>query len=79
MGALYCFAVLFTANLAAQPATLTVTVADENSVAVPNARITLQFPNAPLLRCETRFDGRCVFTNLEPGRERRVLRQHCRG
>jgi hypothetical protein len=61
-------ALLFSGSLnAAQSATLTVTVVDKNSVAVPSARVTLQLPNAPLLRCETRFAGRCVFDNLTPG------------
>jgi hypothetical protein len=53
--------------LAAQPAILTVTVLDENSAAVPNVRITLEQQNAPTLRCETAFEGRCQFLNLVPG------------
>jgi hypothetical protein len=61
-------ALLFSGSLAAaQSATLTVTVVDENSVTVPSARITLQSPNTQLPRCETRFTGRCVFDNLTPG------------
>jgi len=52
---------------AAQSATLTVTVVDENSVAVANARVTLEPRSALLLRCETGFAGRCDFVNLTPG------------
>src|SRR6185503_4449121 len=53
--------------LAAQASILTVTVLDENSVAVPNVRITLEQQNAPTHRCETAFEGRCQFLNLMPG------------
>src|ERR1700756_3521535 len=61
-------AVLLTGRiLAAQTAKITVTVLDENAVAVPAARVTLQSPDAPLLRCETGFSGRCLFFNLPAG------------
>jgi hypothetical protein len=53
--------------LAAQSVKLTVTVIDENSVAIPAARVTLQFPDVLLVRCETGFSGRCLFFNLPPG------------
>jgi hypothetical protein len=44
-----------------------ITVADENGVAVPSARVFLQLPNSPLLRCETDFSGSCSFSRLPPG------------
>ena len=47
---------------------LTVTVTDENGVAVPSARVQLQpAPPAIPLRCETDFVGHCEFTNLSSG------------
>ena len=47
---------------------LTVTVTDENGVAVMSARVELQFPPpAPALRCETDFAGHCEFTALPSG------------
>jgi hypothetical protein len=47
---------------------LTVTVIDENGVAVASARVQLQ-PPAPAipLRCGTDFAGRCEFTDLSSG------------
>lgn len=42
---------------------LTITVVDENGVAVPAARVQLQGPNASL-RCETDLAGRCRFPSL---------------
>jgi hypothetical protein len=53
--------------LSAQSVKITVTVLDENSVAVSAARVTLQLPNVPALRCQTGFSGRCLFFNLMPG------------
>ena len=51
------------------PATqkLTVSVTDENGVAVNSARAQLQAPPALLLRCATDFAGHCEFTNLSAG------------
>jgi hypothetical protein len=47
---------------------LTVTVTDENGVAVESARVLLQPPPPALaLRCGTDFAGRCEFTNLAAG------------
>jgi len=47
---------------------LTVTVTDENGVAVQSARLQLQpAPPAIALRCETDFVGRCEFNNLPSG------------
>jgi hypothetical protein len=47
---------------------LTITVTDENGVAVVSARVQLQLsaPAVPL-RCETDFAGHCEFTNLPSG------------
>lgn len=50
------------------PLKLTVTVTDENGVAVASARVVLQPPPPSLaLRCGTDFAGRCEFTNLTAG------------
>jgi hypothetical protein len=47
---------------------LTVTVADENGVAVASARVQLQpLPPALALRCGTDFAGHCEFTGLSSG------------
>ncbi len=46
---------------------LTVTVTDENGVAVSSARVQLQVPPAIPLRCETDFAGHCEFTDLSSG------------
>ncbi len=58
--------VLWTAAAAAQSASLSVTVTDENGVAVPSARVLLDVPNAPM-RCQTDFAGRCRFLLPAPG------------
>jgi hypothetical protein len=47
---------------------LTVTVTDENGVAVSSARVQLQPPLPAIpLRCETDFAGHCEFTSLSSG------------
>jgi hypothetical protein len=47
---------------------LTVSITDENGVAVTSARVQLQPPPPALpLRCGTDFAGHCEFTNLSPG------------
>lgn len=47
---------------------LTVTVTNENGVAVPSARVQLQAPSPVIpLRCTTDFAGHCEFTNLSAG------------
>ena len=47
---------------------LTITVTDENGVAIGSARIVLEPPPPALpLRGGTDFAGRCEFTNLAPG------------
>jgi Carboxypeptidase regulatory-like domain len=45
----------------------TITVTDENGVAVPSARVFLQSPPLPALRCQTDFTGRCQFPSLPAG------------
>jgi Carboxypeptidase regulatory-like domain/TonB-dependent Receptor Plug Domain len=61
------FAFLLTAHIVgAESATLSVIVLDENFVAVPNARVTVQPNNSSPRRCETGFAGRCQFANLPP-------------
>src|ERR1700722_441746 len=58
----------FTCAAAAQSSLVpTVTVIDENGVAVPDARVFLQMPSLPALRCQTDFAGRCRFPALAPG------------
>src|SRR5215469_7284126 len=46
------------------PGQLTIVVMDENGVALPGARVSLQRPNE-MLRCETDLGGRCRFPKLE--------------
>src|SRR5439155_6828596 len=57
---------LWAAVAGAQSASLSVTVTDENGVAVPSARVFLDVPNAPQ-RCQTDFAGRCRFLLPAPG------------
>ncbi|HSP45916.1 MAG TPA: carboxypeptidase regulatory-like domain-containing protein, partial [Chthoniobacterales bacterium] len=45
----------------------TIGVTDENGVAVPSARVFLQLPQRPTVRCQTDFSGRCSFPGLVPG------------
>src|ERR1700723_2899799 len=53
---------------AAQSApTPTVAVTDENGVPVPSARVVLQLPPLPAIRCQTDFTGRCQFPSLPVG------------
>src|SRR5262249_2524377 len=60
-------AFLMTAQIVgAETAILRITVLDENFVAVPNARITVQPQNSSPRRCETGFTGQCQVVNLPP-------------
>jgi hypothetical protein len=45
----------------------TIAVTDENGVAVLAARVFLELPSLPSLRCQTDFAGRCSFPGLAPG------------
>ena len=56
------------AHGAQTPARLSVVVLDENGVAVPAARVTLQPPSpAQALRCETEISGRCQLPHIPAG------------
>jgi Carboxypeptidase regulatory-like domain/TonB dependent receptor len=66
MRALLLTLALASTALAQSPPTPTITVVDENGVAVPSARITVQ-ANAQALHCQTNFNGRCQFPNLPSG------------
>jgi len=45
----------------------TILVVDENGVAVPSARVSLENPPQPPARCQTDHSGLCHFPNLAPG------------
>ncbi len=45
----------------------TIAITDENGVAVSSARVFLQSPPLPAVRCLTDFAGRCAFPSLPPG------------
>ncbi len=45
----------------------TITVTDENGIAVTGARVSLQSPSVATLHCETDFSGRCRFAGITPG------------
>ena len=54
----------------------TIAVVDENGVAVPRARVSLQAPSVAAAHCETDFSGRCQFPSLPAGQYRlRVERE----
>ena len=46
---------------------LTIAVTNENGVAVPSARVSLQQLGSAPVRCQTDFSGRCRFFPLSPG------------
>ena len=45
----------------------TITVVDENGIAVPSARVSLHSGSQPPSHCQTDFNGRCQFPNLAAG------------
>ena len=45
----------------------TITVVDENGVAVRSARVSLEAPQQAALKCQTDYNGRCEFADLGPG------------
>lgn len=45
----------------------TIVVTDENGVAVPSARVSIQLPPLPAIHCQTDFTGRCPFPSLPAG------------
>ncbi len=56
------------AHAAPTPSRVSVIVLDENGVAVPFARVTLQLPApSPGLRCETGISGFCEFPHVPDG------------
>src|SRR3954471_2398516 len=68
MRALLLTIVLVGAAAAAQlPAAPSIAVVDENGVAVPSARITLQSSSQPAVHCLTIFTGRCQIPSLPSG------------
>ena len=54
-------------SAAAQAPAPTIAVVDENGVAVPSARVSLQAPPLPAVHCQTDFTGRCQFPALSAG------------
>ena len=61
-------ALILLATAAAQTAPApTIFVTDENGVAVPSARVTLESPSQPVVHCQTDFTGRCQFPLLAAG------------
>jgi hypothetical protein len=57
-----------TAAAAQLPAAPSIAVVDENGVAVPSARITLQSSSQPAVHCLTIFTGRCQIPSLPSGK-----------
>src|SRR5499427_4463246 len=45
----------------------TIAVVDENGVAVPSARVSLQNAEQPAVHCETNFTGRCLLPGVIAG------------
>jgi hypothetical protein len=67
MRALLLIVAVSTAAAQISSAPPTVVVVDENGVAVASARVAVQAPPQPAVRCETDQRGRCQFPNLAPG------------
>jgi len=63
---LLTLALLSTAAAQSAPAP-TIAVTDENGLAVPSARVFLESPPQPAVRCQTDFAGRCQFPTLPAG------------
>jgi hypothetical protein len=61
---IFALAATAAAQIAAAP---TIVVTDENGVAVASARVFLEAPPLPAIRCETDFTGRCQFPSLQAG------------
>ena len=62
-------ALILVAAAAAQSASVpTITVVDENGVAVASARVSLTAPPEPAVQCETDYTGRCQFPTLTAGK-----------
>src|SRR6266700_5594603 len=54
-------------STAAAQSASTITVTDENGVAISSARVFLQSPPLPAILCQTNFAGRCQFPSLPAG------------
>jgi len=67
MRAVLLIFVLVCSTAAQNPSPPTILVLDENGVAVLSARVSLEAPQQPVLKCETDYAGRCRFPNLAPG------------
>src|SRR5215471_14899419 len=67
MRALLLIVAVCTAAAQISPAPLTIVVVDENGVAIPSARVTLQAPQQSAAKCETDHSGRCQFPTLAFG------------
>ena len=63
---LLTFALLATAAAQSAPVP-TITVTDENGVAVSSARVFLESTTLPAAHCQTDFTGRCQFPSLPAG------------
>jgi hypothetical protein len=61
------FLTLALIGTAAAQSTPAIAVTDENGVAVSSARVFLQSPPLPAVRCQTDFTGRCQFPGLPAG------------
>ena len=68
MRALLLSLVLLVCTGAAQSTLPSITVVDQNSVAVSSARIVVQPTTGAPVRCQTDFNGRCHLTNLPAGK-----------
>lgn len=67
MRALLITLVLICTAAAQSTSAPTITVVDDTGVAIRDARISIQSPSQPILRCLTDFNGRCEFPLLPPG------------
>src|SRR5215467_10957893 len=60
--------ILIVCTVAAQTVTgPTIAVVDENGVAVPSARVSLEATGQPSAHCETNFTGRCSLPGVVVG------------
>src|ERR1700677_2159882 len=60
--AILCLALPLLAAAQSSPSRIRVTVLDENNVVVPDARLTITQPNAPITELLTNHAGRAQFT-----------------
>lgn len=67
MRALLPIVVFVCAAVAQLPTIPTIVVVDENGVAVPSARVSLEAPPTTAVHCQTDHSGLCQFSGLAPG------------